>query len=99
MVQKATCSRSFGVTSVIVVPAATAQIEPFVVADIRVEGLRLHGSVFAALPIGVGDIVDEPSVRAVSRNLFSQVTSTISLLGETVTFWLFRLPNVQALTR
>ena len=63
---------SFGVTSVIVVPAATAQIEPFVVADIRVEGLQriAPGSVFAALPIGVGDMVDEPSVRAVSRNLF-----------------------------
>ena len=63
---------SFGAISVIAVPAATAQIEPFVVADIRVEGLQriAPGSVFAALPVDIGDIVDGPSVRAVSRNLF-----------------------------
>ena len=44
--------------SVIAVPSATAQIEPFVVADIRVEGLQriAPGSVFAALPVGVGDV-------------------------------------------
>ena len=37
-----------------------AQIEPFVIQDIRVEGLQRisPGSVFAALPVGVGDRVD-----------------------------------------
>ncbi len=62
----------FGVMSTIAVPSATAQIEPFVVADIRVEGLQriAPGSVFAALPVSVGDIVDGTSVRSISRNLF-----------------------------
>ena len=63
---------SFGAMSVIAVPTATAQIEPFVVADIRVEGLQriAPGSVFAALPFSVGDVVDGASVRSISRNLF-----------------------------
>ena len=63
---------SFGAMSVIAVPTATAQIEPFVVADIRVEGLQriAPGSVFAALPVSVGDVVDGTSVRSISRNLF-----------------------------
>ena len=63
---------SFGAMSVIAVPTATAQIEPFVVADIRVEGLQriAPGSVFAALPVSVGDVVDGASVRSISRNLF-----------------------------
>ncbi len=62
----------FGVMSTIAVPSATAQIEPCVVADIRVEGLQriAPGSVFAALPVSVGDIVDGTSVRSISRNLF-----------------------------
>ena len=39
---------------------AFAQIEPFVIQDIRIEGLQRisPGSVFAALPVGVGDAVD-----------------------------------------
>ena len=39
---------------------ALAQTEPFVIQDIRVEGLQRisPGSVFAALPVGVGDTVD-----------------------------------------
>ena len=63
---------SFGAMSVIAVPTATAQIEPFVVADIRVEGLQriAPGSVFAALPVSVGDVVDGASVRSISRKLF-----------------------------
>ena len=49
-----------------------AQSAPFVVADIRVEGLQriAPGSVFAALPVGVGDVVDTPAVRSIARNLF-----------------------------
>ena len=63
---------SFGAMSIIAVPSATAQIEPFIVADIRVEGLQriAPGSVFAALPVSVGDVVDGASVRSISRNLF-----------------------------
>jgi len=53
-------------------PASMAQTEPFVVADIRVEGLQriAPGSVFAALPVSVGDVVDELAIRSISRNLF-----------------------------
>ena len=63
---------SCGTMSMIAVPIAIAQIEPFVVADIRVEGLQriAPGSVFAALPVSVGDVVDGASVRSISRNLF-----------------------------
>ncbi|MEC8158179.1 MAG: outer membrane protein assembly factor BamA [Pseudomonadota bacterium] len=62
----------FGAISAIAIPTATAQIEPFVVADIRVEGLQriAPGSVFAALPVSVGDMVDGAAVRSISRNLF-----------------------------
>ncbi len=51
---------------------ACAQAEPFTVADIRVEGLQriAPGSVFAALPLGVGDIADTYAVRAAAKNLF-----------------------------
>ena len=65
-------SLSLGAMSVMAVPTATAQVEPFVVADIRIEGLQriAPGSVFAALPISVGDVVDGASVRSISRNLF-----------------------------
>jgi outer membrane protein insertion porin family len=52
---------------------AWAQIEPFVIQDIRVEGLQRisPGSVFAALPVGVGDTADVYAVRSASKNLFS----------------------------
>ena len=55
-----------------IAPGANAQTEPFVVADIRVEGLQriAPGSVFAALPVSVGDVVDELAIRSISRNLF-----------------------------
>ena len=69
-----TILRSFALTALITAftPAALAQVEPFVVADIRVEGLQriAPGSVFAALPVSVGDVLDDASVRAISRNLF-----------------------------
>ena len=46
--------------------------EPFEVKDIRVEGLQRisAGSVFAALPVGVGDVVNEYAIRSASRSLF-----------------------------
>ena len=53
--------------------AAQAQAEPFVIQDIRVEGLQRisPGSVFAALPVGVGDTVDTFAVRAAAKSLFA----------------------------
>ena len=47
--------------------------QPFVIADIRVEGLQRisAGSVFAALPVAVGDTIDEYAIRASARSLFA----------------------------
>jgi outer membrane protein insertion porin family len=44
----------------------------FQVADIRIEGLQRvsAGTVFAALPINVGDIVDQSSIGDASRSIF-----------------------------
>lgn len=55
----------------LVAPFVAAQT--FVISDIRVEGLQRisAGSVFAALPVGVGDTVDERSIRAATRSLFA----------------------------
>ena len=46
--------------------------EVFQVADIRIEGLQRvsAGTVFAALPISAGDLVDEPAIREATRSLF-----------------------------
>jgi outer membrane protein insertion porin family len=55
----------------LIVPLAWAQT--FVISDIRVEGLQRisAGSVFAALPVAVGDTIDERAVRAAARGLFA----------------------------
>ncbi len=52
-------------------PAALAQT--FIISDIRVEGLQRisAGSVFSALPVGVGDMVDTRVVGAAARSLFA----------------------------
>ena len=54
-------------------PQSLAQQEPFVVSDIRVEGLQriAAGSVFAAMPIAVGDTASERSIQATARSLFA----------------------------
>ncbi|RLQ23710.1 outer membrane protein assembly factor BamA [Seongchinamella sediminis] len=53
--------------------APLASAETFQISDIRVEGLQRisAGSVFAALPVGVGDTFDEYAVRASARSLFA----------------------------
>ncbi len=53
-------------------PAHAQQSAPFTIADIRVEGLQriAPGSVFASLPVGVGDIADTYAIRAAAKNLF-----------------------------
>jgi outer membrane protein insertion porin family len=57
----------------LLVLAGSLRAESFVVSDIRVEGLQRisAGSVFAALPIGVGDLVDDRLVRQSARALFA----------------------------
>lgn len=54
------------------VAAPTALAEEFVVSDIRLEGLQRipAGSVFAALPINVGDRVSSASLQHAMRELF-----------------------------
>lgn len=53
--------------------AAPAVSQAFVVSDIRVEGLQriAAGSVFAAMPLAVGDVATSPAIRATSRALFA----------------------------
>ena len=58
---------------VLVLIAPFVAADSFVISDIRVEGLQRisAGTVFAALPVGVGDVVDEPMIRAATRSLFA----------------------------
>ena len=69
---------------------AFAQIEPFVIQDIRIEGLQRisPGSVFAALPVGVGDAVDTLVVRAAAKSLFASGNfDDISMRETVVSSW------------
>ena len=52
--------------------SASVSAAVFQVDDIRIEGLQRvsAGTVFAALPISVGDLVDEPAIREATRSLF-----------------------------
>ncbi len=53
--------------------APLLKADTFIISDIRVEGLQRisAGSVFASLPVGVGDLVDDASLRAAARSLFA----------------------------
>ncbi|MEM8661697.1 MAG: POTRA domain-containing protein, partial [Pseudomonadota bacterium] len=53
--------------------ALMANAETFIISDIRVEGLQRvsAGSVFAALPVAVGDVVDSQIMRSAARSLFA----------------------------
>ncbi len=57
---------------VLTAPLASAQ-SSFIISDIRVEGLQRisAGSVFAAMPLAVGDLVNEEALRAAARSLFA----------------------------
>ncbi len=51
-----------------------AAVDPFVVRDMRVEGLQRisEGTVFNYLPINIGDTVDHIRIREAIRSLYSQ---------------------------
>jgi outer membrane protein insertion porin family len=51
----------------------SARADSFTIADIRIEGLQRisSGSVFAAMPIGIGQTVDQGSLRNAARSLFA----------------------------
>ena len=73
------CSLSFSVTA-----------EVFQVSDIRIEGLQRvsAGTVFAALPISAGDLVDEPAIRDATRSLFrTGYFSDVVMASEKMAFW------------
>ena len=61
----------FALVLLLIAPFAAAQ--SFVITDIRVEGLQRisAGTVFAALPVAVGDVVDERTIRSATRSLFA----------------------------
>jgi len=58
--------------ALLLIPVA-AWAQTFIISDIRVEGLQRisAGSVFSAMPLAVGDVVDEKSIQAASRSLFA----------------------------
>ena len=58
---------------VLLLMAPLAWSQTFIISDIRVEGLQRisAGSVFAALPVAVGDMIDERVVRSAARSLFA----------------------------
>ena len=62
-----------GIVLLLAAPLVAAQSGSFVVSDIRVEGLQRisAGSVFAAMPLAVGDTVSEMNVRMAARSLFA----------------------------
>jgi len=64
-------SKYLALVTILWMPLVSA--ETFIISDIRVEGLQRisAGSVFAALPVGVGDVVDEYAIRASARSLFA----------------------------
>jgi len=83
--------------------ATWAQTEPFTVADIRVEGLQRisPGSVFAALPVGVGDRVDTFATRAAAKNLFSTGNFddiTIGRDGNVLVITVVERPSISEIT-
>ena len=64
------CKNYFALWLILFSPLLAAQ--SFVISDIRVEGLQRisAGSVFAALPVGVGDSVNQKLIRRAARSLF-----------------------------
>ncbi len=65
--------RLLAIFVLICAPWASAQDASFIVSDIRVEGLQRisPGSVFAAMPLAVGDLVNQEALRAAARSLFA----------------------------
>ena len=61
-----------GLFLALMIHSVASHADEFQVTDIRIEGLQRvsAGTVFASLPLSVGDIVDEASVREATRSLF-----------------------------
>lgn len=65
--------KTIGLAALLLAGAATAQAEPFDVADIRVEGLQRvsAASVFNAFPVSANDRVDDRELAEATRELFA----------------------------
>ncbi|MDN3521354.1 outer membrane protein assembly factor BamA [Halomonas ramblicola] len=65
--------KTIGLAALLLAGAATAQAEPFDVADIRVEGLQRvsAASVFNAFPVSASDRVDDRELAEATRELFA----------------------------
>ena len=63
----------------LVLMAPLASAETFIIADIRVEGLQRvsAGTVFAALPVAVGDVVDDKIIRELAAPSSNSVTPVV----------------------
>ena len=61
-----------GLIVLFLIMSTVSYAEDFQVSDIRIEGLQRvsAGTVFAALPINVGDVADDMAVREATRSLF-----------------------------
>lgn len=75
----------------------------FVIADIRVEGLQriAPGSVFAALPVGVGDVADAIVIRSAAKNLFATGNFddiTIGRDGNVLVVTVLERPSISEIT-
>ena len=64
----------FGLLIAVISLPAFADFEPFVVRDMRVEGLQRisEGTVFNYLPINIGDTIDDVRIREAIRALYTQ---------------------------
>jgi len=69
--------------------SASAYAAVFQIDDIRIEGLQRvsAGTVFAALPISVGDLVDETIIREATRSLFRTGYFSDVIMAAKMPFW------------
>jgi len=65
--------RALGLLAMLLLSAAASALEPFVVKDIRVEGIQRTeaGTVFSYLPVKVGDTMTEEKASAAIRALYA----------------------------
>ncbi len=65
--------RTLTLIALLLLSPLAAWAQSFAISDIRVEGLQRisAGSVFSAMPLAVGDVVDEAGIREAARSLFA----------------------------
>jgi len=82
--RSALCTVAFGVCAQV-----AWALEPFQVRDIRVEGLQRveAGTIFASLPVKVGDTYSDDKAAASIRSLFALGLSQTSALKQSAECW------------